>query len=58
MTEIRTWTLTFAAPAEWLSANKRYKRRPDAAIAVLIGVQPSTVANARARLAQRQPQLA
>lgn len=23
------WMLTFTAPAEWLSANKRYKRRPD-----------------------------
>lgn len=32
VTETRTWTLTFPAPAEWLSANKRYKRRPDAAI--------------------------
>ncbi len=31
-TEARTWTLRFAAPAEWLSSNKRYKRRPDAAI--------------------------
>lgn len=26
------WRLRFAAPAEWLSANKRYKRRPDVAI--------------------------
>ena len=32
MTQTRTWTLTFPAPAEWLSANKRYKRRPDVAI--------------------------
>lgn len=24
-----TWTLWFPAPADWLSANKRYKRRPD-----------------------------
>lgn len=31
-TEARTWMLRFAAPAEWLSANKRYKRRPDVAI--------------------------
>ena len=30
--EARTWTLRFTAPAEWLSANKRYKRRPDVAI--------------------------
>lgn len=27
-TEPRTWTLTFAAPAPWINANKRYKRRP------------------------------
>jgi hypothetical protein len=26
------WRLRFVAPAEWLSANKRYKRRPDVAI--------------------------
>lgn len=26
------WLLSFPAPAEWLSANKRYKRRPDEAI--------------------------
>ena len=26
------WLLCFPAPAEWLSANKRYKRRPDTAI--------------------------
>lgn len=26
------WLLRFLAPAEWLSANKRYKRRPDVAI--------------------------
>lgn len=32
VTETRTWTLQFPAPAEWLSANKRYKRRPDEAI--------------------------
>jgi hypothetical protein len=32
MTDTRTWTLRFPAPAEWLSANKRYKRRPDVAI--------------------------
>jgi hypothetical protein len=24
-----TWVLRFPAPADWLSANKRYKRRPD-----------------------------
>lgn len=28
----REWLLRFPAPAEWLSANRRYKRRPDAAI--------------------------
>lgn len=28
LTEPRTWTLTFAAPAPWINANKRYKRRP------------------------------
>jgi hypothetical protein len=28
VTEPRTWTLTFAAPAPWINANKRYKRRP------------------------------
>ncbi|GIM88842.1 hypothetical protein [Paractinoplanes toevensis] len=31
-TGTRTWVLRFPAPAEWLSANKRYKRRPDVAI--------------------------
>lgn len=30
--EARTWTLTFVAPAAWLNANKRYKRRPTADI--------------------------
>jgi hypothetical protein len=28
MTE-QEWLLRFPAPADWLSANKRYKRRPD-----------------------------
>lgn len=32
VTEPRTWLLRFPAPTEWLSANKRYKRRPDVAI--------------------------
>lgn len=32
VTDLRTWTIRFPAPAEWLSANKRYKRRPDVAI--------------------------
>lgn len=31
MTE-QEYRLRFTAPAEWLSANKRYKRRPDVAI--------------------------
>ena len=31
-TEPRTWTLTFVAPAPFLNANKRYKRRPTAEI--------------------------
>lgn len=29
MTAAPEWRLRFPAPADWLSANKRYKRRPD-----------------------------
>lgn len=32
MADTRTWTLIFNAPAPWLNANKRYKRRPSADI--------------------------